>query len=176
MAWTTPITWTVGQIIPAATLNTQIRDNLNYLNNYNIGGGKPASVIKRYTAGADYTTTSTSFVDVDATNVIITLVLGGSKVAWGATFAVSGALAHFDCILDSTTRYTGATNGFGAGTLGGGGSDERIVTIGGLWTGLSVGSHTFKLQWKLNTVGTALMAASSVSSGQAVILWAYEVG
>jgi hypothetical protein len=31
MAWTAPSTWTVGQLVTAATMNTNIRDNLNYL-------------------------------------------------------------------------------------------------------------------------------------------------
>lgn len=31
MAWTAPATWSVGQVVNAADLNTHIRDNLNYL-------------------------------------------------------------------------------------------------------------------------------------------------
>src|SRR5437867_1425284 len=31
MAWTAPATWTVGQLVTAATMNTHVRDNLNYL-------------------------------------------------------------------------------------------------------------------------------------------------
>lgn len=31
MAWTTPLTWTVGQVVTAAQLNQQIRDNENFL-------------------------------------------------------------------------------------------------------------------------------------------------
>jgi hypothetical protein len=31
MAWVTPRTWTVGQLVSAAELNEQIRDNLNHL-------------------------------------------------------------------------------------------------------------------------------------------------
>lgn len=30
MAWTTPTTWTSGQTVTAATLNTQLRDNLTF--------------------------------------------------------------------------------------------------------------------------------------------------
>ena len=30
MAWTTPTTWTSGQTVTAATLNTQPRDNLTF--------------------------------------------------------------------------------------------------------------------------------------------------
>lgn len=31
MAWTTPLTWAVGQLVTAAQMNTHIRDNLQYL-------------------------------------------------------------------------------------------------------------------------------------------------
>ena len=31
MGWTAPSTFTVGQLVTAATLNTTIRDNINYL-------------------------------------------------------------------------------------------------------------------------------------------------
>lgn len=31
MSWTTPITWTTGQVVTAANLNTHIRDNENFL-------------------------------------------------------------------------------------------------------------------------------------------------
>lgn len=31
MAWTTPRTWTIGQLVSATDLNEQIRDNLNHL-------------------------------------------------------------------------------------------------------------------------------------------------
>lgn len=31
MAWTTPRTWTVGEVVTAAQMNEQLRDNLNYL-------------------------------------------------------------------------------------------------------------------------------------------------
>lgn len=32
MSWTTPSTWTGGQLVTAANLNEQLRDNLNYIN------------------------------------------------------------------------------------------------------------------------------------------------
>lgn len=31
MSWTTPVTWTIGQLITAADLNEQLRDNLLHL-------------------------------------------------------------------------------------------------------------------------------------------------
>lgn len=31
MAWTTPRTWTIGQLVAADDLNEQLRDNLNHL-------------------------------------------------------------------------------------------------------------------------------------------------
>lgn len=31
MAWTTPKTWTIGELVTASDLNEQVRDNLNHL-------------------------------------------------------------------------------------------------------------------------------------------------
>lgn len=39
MAWTTPKTWTVGEVLTAAGLNTHLRDNLNALRFTSLGTG-----------------------------------------------------------------------------------------------------------------------------------------
>ena len=58
MTWITPKTWAVDELVTASMLNTHLRDNLNYLL------GRPKQVIRRDN-NATYTTTSTSFVDID---------------------------------------------------------------------------------------------------------------
>jgi len=62
MVWYTPVTWTAGQLVTHTNFNQQIRDNLNMCLTPNFGRGS-------YTSGANHTTTSTSFGNVDATNI-----------------------------------------------------------------------------------------------------------
>jgi len=73
MAWTAPKTWTVDGVLTAADMNTYVRDNLHYLLSPNKG------VIIRNNNG-DYSTTSTSWVDVDATNLSLTITTHGGPV------------------------------------------------------------------------------------------------
>ncbi len=161
--WTSPVTWNPGQVVAASDLNAQLRDNLIYL------FARPQGVVKRDN-GASYTTTSTSFVDIDGTNLKITLNISGSAVLLG--FTGCGYLAQFDFLIDST-RYASA----GAdGLVDAGGALGPICMIG-LVTGLAAGSHTFKVQWKV-TGGTGALYAGNGTGGQDFIptFWASEVG
>jgi hypothetical protein len=150
MAWTTPITWTAGTVVGAANLNEQLRDNFNYLLS------RPRQAIKR-TAGADYTTTSTSFVNIDATNLSINLTMSGSAVL----VAFSGVLRQTESVfLDFSvdgTRHANTSNGIGVATLTSTANDQLAgYTI--LVTGLSVGSHTFNAMWRVAS-GTGVLRA-----------------
>jgi len=71
--WTTPVTWNTGQLVTAANLNEQLRDNLEYLKQsgyailvdqkaQNVGGGTMA-------AGA-WTTHNLQTEIVDANNIV----------------------------------------------------------------------------------------------------------
>src|SRR5690242_16872399 len=135
MGWTTPATWNPGQVISATDLNTHLRDNLNYLLS-----GRARQVIKRDN-NANYSTTSTSFVDIDATNLSITLNLSGSAVLVTFTAVADntgGGLPVLDIDVDGT-RYGSA----GADGLVQAGGNKSPVTLSVLITGLSAGNHTF---------------------------------
>jgi hypothetical protein len=148
MPWTTPQTWTPGQVVAASDLNSNIRDNALYL-----FAGRPLGYIQR-TGSADYSTSSTSFVDVDAANLILNLTVSSGRVLLLATGTlvnpVNSGIA-FDFILDSTTRAGGA-NGV---LLSESNNNAQIFTALGLFTGLAAGAHTFKLQYRaLSGTGT----------------------
>lgn len=153
MAWNTPITWATNQLVTATDLNGQVRDNLNYLFN------RPYAQYKR-TSG-NYTTTSTSFVDVDATNLNLSLTTKSGVVLFffqGVSQTdTNGAWAIFDVLVDGVA--------FGGGWLGYGmqaasyrslAGENYDVTFIGMVAGLSAGSHTFKLRWKV-TSGTGIL-------------------
>lgn len=148
MAWTTPATWTAGQIVNASDLNTQIRDNENYL----LNGIARANLVR--VGGANYTTASVTMVDVDAANLILTLAsVASGRIKAEATFSIFGSSAgaiggFFDLIMDSTTRSGGGGN-IGSSYCISGAINvvDRFITVVGEWTGLSAGSHNVKLQW-----------------------------
>ena len=87
-AWTTPATWGVDQLVTASDLNTQLRDNLNTLKT-------PPSAHYELNESSDYTTSSASFVDVDATNLALTITTSGGDVFVGFHGSVehSGGMA-----------------------------------------------------------------------------------
>lgn len=158
MAWTPPTTWVAGVTVGATDLNSNIRDNMNFVFN-----GKAAQVVRFL---SNYATTGTSFADIDATNLIITktITTGRALVAFigcGADMnAVPGATTDwgaFDIIVDSTTRAGDATYGTliwnSAGGSGYGGPQPVVIA---LFTGLSAASHTFKPQWKTNNAANAI--------------------
>lgn len=85
MAWTTPKTW-AAEPLTSSDLNTYVRDNQNHLKNRLDNNAEHTA-----NEGSDYTTTSTSFVDVDATNFSHTITTNGGAVLIG--FAGSGQLS-----------------------------------------------------------------------------------
>jgi len=154
--WTNPITFVVNAVLSAAQLNANIRDNLLYLLQ-----GRPCTVVNR-TGSSDYTTTSTSFVDVDASNLIITQYSQSGRVKLTAIFGALAAVAtDFDITVD------GVRGGGSAGLLrqlgASDGGSSRPIAIVFIFTGLSVGNHTFKLQWKVDSgTGTIKNNASPI--------------
>src|SRR5258708_27288320 len=106
MRWTAPPTFTPGQVVTATDLNTYLRDNPNYLY------ARPNSSIKRVN-GSDYTTSSSTFVDIDGTNLSITLTLTGAAVLVCFTANIPSAFGGngaFDVVVDGV-RYANATDG-----------------------------------------------------------------
>src|SRR5258706_5274648 len=110
MPWSTPPTFTSGQVITATDLNTYLRDNPNYLLS------RPKNAVKRDN-NANYTTTSASFVDIDGTNLSITLSVSGSAVLLAFSGTVNASSTH--------TAFDFTVNAVRVGSAGCGG---RYVT------------------------------------------------
>jgi hypothetical protein len=128
------------------------------------GGGSGAALASaayQRTSG-DYTTTSTSFVDVDATNLALTIVTGARRVlislAGQARHDIASDSMFLDVMMDGVS-LTGATNGIVAGT-------ESSASY--LWNPsftfltdvLSAGTHVFKLRWRVDA-GTGTLRGST---------------
>lgn len=167
MSWTTPADWSTIPIPGVSDMNTQVRDNLNYLLS-----GRPMQAIKRDN-GADYTTTSTSWVDIDGANLAITLTINGTNVMLGFTGVSSGVqYIDWDFTVDGTRYASAGLDGLAHN----GSSSDFHIAMTALVTGLAPGSHTFKVQWKVAS-GTGKLYAGAGSAGTDFIpvFWAYEV-
>lgn len=155
MAWTTPRTWEDGEIVTADQLNTHIRDNMDYLKERMDGTAK-----QYIRTSSNYTTTSTSLVDVDGSNMSLTLTTDGSDVL--VTFCAlaslaSGAKRISMGVKIDTTDYLLVSNTSVTTTY-----FETNVNFCYVFTGLSAGSHDFILRWKSNEGVTATLTAGTV--------------
>jgi hypothetical protein len=171
MAWTTPATsrW-ISWL--HRSLNTHLRDNLNALKS-------PPSARYEANESSDYTTTSAGFADVDSTNFALTITIAGNDVFLGFTGVVAhsvGVAIFFDVLVDGITPVAGNDGMIRLKPTGAGQNYSMPVSFTWLVTGLAVGQHTFKLQWKTAS-GTATLYAGAGTSGADVHpqFWAREM-
>lgn len=168
MGWTTPVTWSNGSVPGATDLNAQIRDNLLFL-----FSGRALQKIA-YEGSADKTTTSTSFVAVDTTNLRCTLtVTTGRVLVFGRgnwSNSTTTAQMYADFLMDGATRAGGTNNGLAQQETGSTGTGYWPFSILGIFTGVSSGSHTFDLAWKVSA-GTATM----LNNTEPIVLIAMEI-
>lgn len=145
--WTAPRTWSTGEIVTAAMMNTHLRDNLDYLK---AGIDAPLNAASAG-SGAIPTTTSGTFVDVHA-NYVITLATTGAPLLLGFSGTWKSASSGADCCLDVT--IDGARIGhssYGLLLMQAASADQiqpfshlRVIS-------LAAGSHSFHLQWRVST-------------------------
>jgi len=176
--WTTPRTWVDDEIVDAATLNIHIRDNLNALKN------PPSGQVVRDN-GTAYSTTSTSFVPVDNTNVKVTLTTNGGDVMVGFTGTASADSTtarqmSFDVDVDGNGGWANA-QGYAGGimTTAIQSTVAQGVSFGPiLIQNLPAGVHTFTLLWRMNG-GTGYLHSDTNDADyrneQPLIFWAREV-
>jgi len=160
MAWTTPRTWTLGELITKTIMDTHVRDNLLALKE------PPSDQVIRNNLGV-YTTTSTTLVAVDSANLKVTLTTyGGDVLVWfvGTFSATAGTVLLLDILIDGTTRVGAGFEGLLAQGLGTG---KTVVTIPPIVvSGLAAGEHNFVLLWR-GTGGATLRLFSDTTSGTA---------
>ncbi|MBM4240570.1 MAG: hypothetical protein FJ150_02695 [Euryarchaeota archaeon] len=121
----------------------------------------------------DYTTTSTTFVDVDATNMSITLTTGANRCLIGlvgaAANSTGGNLVAFDITVDGT-RQGDAT--WGLLSLNAPSADYDMNASFVYMTDiLTAGNHTFNLQWRVNAATGTLRGGGDCS----VEYWILEI-
>lgn len=151
-AWTAPRTWATDELVTAALMNQHLRDNLEFLKT------PPTGI---YAPTVEYTTNSSTFVNVDATNLVFTKTLGGGDVLigfHGVLYHSTNARMYFDVEIDGTRL------GLDDGLVGAVVDNTAIPIAFSAWkTGLSAASHTFKLQWKVSSGTGTLYGANSAN-------------
>lgn len=163
MAWTTPKTWNDGDVLTAAELNEQVRDNLNFLFD------KPGA-ISNLDEAANYTTTSTTFVDIDATDLSKTITTsGGDVLIWFSAFlrgsariAISFNIEHNGSVVagEDGIQVVQTVDSLAISALGTG--NYAYISFVYLIEAPAAGSNTFKMQWKQsNATQTATMYAGA---------------
>ena len=174
MGWSTPPTVASGAVISASTFGNVVRDDLLYLLT------RPSAAVKRDN-GATYTTTSTTFVDIDGTNLTATLSMNGGVALVGFAGVIRNLSTDQSALLDIT--YDSVRVG-AAGTNGlvrvqpVATAHAEYITMLALITGLSVGSHTFRPQWRVQAAGTIGLFSGNGTLGEDLIptFFAIEVG
>lgn len=123
----------------------------------------PYKLYDKPTGEANFTTTSTTFVAVDATvdKLNLTITTFGNPVEMLFSGAISNSVANAFTSLD--IELDGALIGGASNTYGGvnsaAASQAYPTTLHRIKV-LAAGSHTFKLMWKV-TSGTGTLHASS---------------
>lgn len=161
--WATPVKdWSDNALVTAADLDTEIRDRMEFLK-------APPTDYVRVDEGADYTTTSTTFVDVDSLgdpDLSLTIVTAGGDVLVG----FSGAFQHssvavriaLDVAVDGVRL--GGDDGLISGACAGSQNGYLPMAFVAMVRGLSAGSHTFKLQWKTASATATLHAGAGTGT------------
>jgi len=144
------------------TSATEVQTALEDLDGAITAGGASnfTAARKLHVEGSNYTTASTSFVDVDATDLSITITTGARRALIVANVVVSHSTsARVDLDVDLDGARLGQTLGLASTRMTGTGILHSLA-ICHLTAVLSAASHTFKLQWKTDT-GTATMYSTA---------------
>ena len=167
--WTAPKTWATGELVTATDMNTYLRDELEFLKD-------PPTATYVLNEGSDYSTTSTSFVDVDGTNLSLALTTAGGDVMIGffGLFRSSSTFqVHLDVAVDGA-RW-GGDDGIVAMRVSSNVPDREAGFVV-LMQGLSAGAHTFDLQWKVSGGTMTLYAGAGTANADVhAQFWAREV-
>lgn len=156
MAWTTPATQTTGTLITASKWNEQITNNLAALHD-------PATDSYVGNEGADWTTTSVSFVDIDGTDLSLSITTTGGDVLVGFHGNLaSGANTFLDVTMDGVA--VAGDDGIIAIQGAGSTAPGRPVAFTRLITGVSAAAHTFNLRWKVASGTSTLYGGAGTAN------------
>lgn len=156
MAWVTPRTWATNELVTAAMMNEQLRDNLLYLLN-------PVSFF--VANSATYTTTSTTPVVINAAYGV-NLTTNGGYILLGASFRL-----EVSTTCDVYISHDGGNHVLGTRVAA---SGYYSFTV--LKRSVAAGAHTFQLMWDTAS-GTATIRGVDGGGFVAapIIFWGIEI-
>lgn len=166
MAWVNPITWTVNQLVTAANLNEQIRDNMN-------------AIVAGNTASAAMSTSINPAANVtDVVSVALT-THGGPVLMWhqGGIITNSTGISQGNAYLAAYVDGSGQSQ-FSAiipvfGNALPNATATHLMPGMALITGLSAASHTFS--WR-DTVGDGSSSWSYSGTAVPLVIKVVEIG
>jgi hypothetical protein len=163
MAWTTPRTWSVGEIVTADELNAHIRDNLLYL----FGGGTGGADSCRVHSLSDHTLPHNTW---DA--------IGYNAVRWDTNGNMAGSSGSTGVLIPSVGIYQFLAQArFASSTAGRRGlrliNPENDVVIAEVMEDAETGGSSpseliLTTIWKCNTVGVRFRVEGFQDSGSAL--------
>ena len=130
---------------------TITRDALGYIISAAGGGALAFGRVDRDNAG-NYTTISTTFVDVDTTNVAVTITTGARRCRVTVVANGYSSNAAFTVALD--IAIDGTREGNDLGLIFTNNSDPISLSFSHITGVLTAASHTFRIQWKVSNAGT----------------------
>lgn len=157
MPWNTPETgWIDGAIVGTSDMNA-IGEDLNYLK---------AMPFDNYLLqeGADYSTSSTSFTDIDSSDLALSVTTTGGdlEISFYGSFNINtSAFVYLDVDVDGTR--VGLDDGLVIENLSSGVAGRTVGFIVRK-SGLSAAAHTIKLQWKVSANTATLYAGAGTSA------------
>lgn len=131
MAWTTPRTWATNELVTAALLNEQLRDNVNHLL-------EKANSQLVFGSGTNFTTTSTTLVDVTGFSTSFTKISSNSRlivVLQGTMVFAGGLPVPAVAINVNGTDYDS-------------GCQQSTGVVIAMLNGIAAGSYTIKMRMK----------------------------
>lgn len=165
MAYVTPITWDVDQLVTAEELNEQIRDNISALKT-------PPTDTVELDEASDYTTNSASWVDVGAALSLTLTTTGGDVMVgfMGTLVHTTGYRVYFNLEVDEADLV--ADDGICGLYVG---TTPVLASFVYLVRGLAAGEHVILLRWKVEG-GQVTLRTGQAGSGSDVHsqFWAKE--
>jgi hypothetical protein len=158
MSYSTPVTdWAAGDPVLNTDMN-RIESNIAYLHN-------PPFEDHVMDDGADYTTSSATFVDVDGggTELEVSITVDATTVLeiafCGQIFnALAAAITYFDVTKDGAR--IGGDDGLWATAIYTSASASKPGVCFFRYIEVSAGTYIFKLQWKVSAGTTTLYAGA----------------
>lgn len=170
MTWTLPRSWATDDLVDETMMNQQVRDNLLYLHS-----GRPGATVARDN-NASYSTSSLNFVNIDGTNLSLTITTTGGKVLvlFTGAFSEAGSLAlnvYLDIAVDGTRIGAAGAYGLCKASLN---NTAQTLSIAKVVMGLAAGAHTFTVQWMVDSSVAYLLAGNGVGGQDGIPIFSVE--